>query len=451
MEGIQTISLAPQELSGLIARVRAALPELNRTDELADVRYDDPNARERYRDALEGRLPGVTVSDEAAAGGADPAELAALFAAAKSRLARSAVLHVCKAARAAVQDERYSATEREALWQVLEDIRRRERAKFGAVQDVVGTSQDPDRWIYAYENGPMVREVTVKSRRPNGKPLEIVQLSDTHYNLCNERDLAEADPALMSTLEHRLWHANGDSVPSVERAFSYAAMSDQTVVTGDILDYLSWGGQELTVRQLFWRDRDLLAAIGGHDVTREMQGTVADPSSLESRLDILRAFWCNDVSYTSRLLGDRVILSVMDNGSTGRYSEAQYRSLQADIAYAREHDLILLIFQHEPICTCNPAETNVDYVRPNDMSGSRNFCHDGIGGDWTRKQREEWTLRTHQLIRESADVIRGVFCGHWHSDLYTEILGTDGTVIPQYILTAAVYDGMGHVMKITVD
>ena len=284
-----------------------------------------------------------------------------------------------------------------------------------------------------------------------GKPLEIVQFSDTHYNLCNQQDLDEANPALMSTREHRLWHANGDSVPAVERAFSYAAMSDQTVVTGDILDYLSRGGQELAERQLFWRDRDLLAAIGGHDVTREMQGTVADPSTLESRLDILRSFWCNDISYAAWLLGDRVLLVVPDNGSTGRYSEQQFRRLESDIAYARAQDLILLLFQHEPLCTCNPAETNVEYVRPNDASGTHDFCRNFIGGDWTKQMRDEWSLRTHQLIRESADVIRGVFCGHWHSDIYTEIIGTDGAVIPQYILTAAVYDGLGHVMKITVD
>ena len=443
-----TLSTAPQELAELIARVRAALPTLNARDELPDVRYDAPDARERYRAALEGILPGVQAPEKAAL---RPAELGELLAAAKSRLAKAAVLHVYRAARAAAQDERYQPAEREALWQAAEEIRNSERARFGKPHDVVGSAQDPNRWVYAYENGPMVREVRIRSRKPGEKPLEIVQFSDTHYNLCNQQDLDEANPALMSTREHRLWHANGDSVPAVERAFSYAAMSDQTIVTGDILDYLSRGGQELAERQLFWRDRDLLAAIGGHDVTREMQGTVADPSTLESRLDILRSFWCNDISYAARLLGDRVLLVVQDNGSTGRYSEQQFRRLESDIAYARAQNLILLLFQHEPLCTCNPAETNVEYVRPNDASGTHDFCHNFIGGDWTKQMRDEWSLRTHQLIRESAGVIRGVFCGHWHSDIYTEIIGTDGAVIPQYILTAAVYDGLGHVMKITVD
>ena len=56
-----------------------------------------------------------------------------------------------------------------------------------------------------------------------------------------------------------------------------------------------------------------------------------------------------------------------------------------------------------------------------------------------------------------AFVVRGVFCGHYHGDYITHILGsyTDEAgnkvekTIPQYVLTANAY-GTGHVMKITV-
>ena len=57
-------------------------------------------------------------------------------------------------------------------------------------------------------------------------------------------------------------------------------------------------------------------------------------------------------------------------------------------------------------------------------------------------------------MTHNADVIRGIFCGHWHSDFYTEILAEtpDGkkTVIPQYVLTGNMYD-KGHALIITVD
>ena len=450
MDDRQTSVMTPQELAALMSRIAAAIPELNRYEELPWTRYDDPNALQCYRDAAEGLLRGENAGKGEER--ADFSRLEVLFEDAHSVVAKAAVLNLYKKARAAVQSEWQDGAAREALWQTLENIKAKKRATFGAAHDVVGCREAPNRWISTYADGPMVREAHIHSRKPGLKPLEIVQFTDAHFNYCNQKDLDEANPALMSTLKHRLWHANGDSVHAVERAFTYAETSDQTVVTGDILDYLSWGALELTEKQLFRRDTNLLAAIGGHEVTREMQGEVADPSSLESRLDILRDFWCNDISYTSKVLGGRVILSVMDNGSTGTYSERQYHLLQADIERARNENLILLIFQHEPICTCNPAETNVEYVRANDANGSRNFYKDFVGGVWAREVlHDEWTIRTHGLIRESADVIRGVFCGHLHSDFYTEILGTDGRVIPQYVLTATVYDNMGHVMKITVD
>ena len=445
----------PLEFASLVTRVTQMLPQLNQYDELPNIRYDDRRSRVLYRAAANGAFPNEPFAKE----DCDFAysDIRWIFENARSELAKSAALNVYKKARAIVHDTRLNASFRDGLFGVLEEIKRSYR-NYGEPHDVVGNRENPNRWIYAFENGPMVREVRVKSKKHGMKPLEIVQFSDAHFNYCNRDDFAEANPALMSTYENRLWHANGDTVDVVSRSFAYAAMSDQTIVTGDILDYLSYGGQELTEKYLFRRDVNLLAAIGGHEVTREMQGVVSDPTTLESRYEILQKFWCNDIFYVSKLLGERVLTVVMDNGSTGKYTEAQFMQLQSDIARARRNDLIILIFQHEPICTKNPAETDVDFIRANDPGCSRNFYQNHIGGEYTEKVlKDECTMKTCQLIRQSSDVIKGLFCGHLHSDLYTEVLGInqngepDGTVIPQYILTATVYDNLGHMMKITVD
>ncbi len=61
------------------------------------------------------------------------------------------------------------------------------------------------------------------------------------------------------------------------------------------------------------------------------------------------------------------------------------------------------------------------------------------------------TAAVYELVRSYGDVIGGIFCGHHHNDMYTEILTSDGGVIPQYILTACPYDGAGHVIRITVE
>lgn len=455
MNDKRTMTTTPQELAHLVETIMQNLPKLNRLEELSNVKYDSPNAREAYRDVANGIFEGATVVSAEAS--LDCSKIKRLFQEAKTDIAKAAALNVYKKARAMVHDTALDAETRETLYSVLEEIKGEYRS-YGAIHDVVGTSENPNWWIYAHENGPMVREAKIESKKKGMKPLEIVQFTDPHFNYCNEKDFAEANPALMSTHEHRWWHANGDSVDVARRSFDYAAMSDQTIVTGDILDYLSYGAQELTQKHLFWRDSNLLAAIGGHETTREMQGVVADTTTEESRLEILKSFWCNDIFYESKILGERVIAIVMDNGSHGTYSEDQFNRLKADLEYARQNDLIALIFQHEPLCTANPAETDVPFVRPNDASGSRDFCNDYVGGVWVRERlKHEWSMKTHDLIRQSADVIKGVFCGHRHCDFYTEIYGMDQngepnqTVIPQYILTATVYDDLGHMMKITID
>ena len=63
------------------------------------------------------------------------------------------------------------------------------------------------------------------------------------------------------------------------------------------------------------------------------------------------------------------------------------------------------------------------------------------------------TREVYELITHSADVIKGIFAGHFHSDIHLDIRAStpDGTptAIPQFISTALAY-GAGHMMRITV-
>ena len=70
-------------------------------------------------------------------------------------------------------------------------------------------------------------------------------------------------------------------------------------------------------------------------------------------------------------------------------------------------------------------------------------------GSRTRND-DEATRRVYRLIRENGDVIRGVFCGHWHSAYYAEI-DAGQYRIPQYELEGNPYNGQaGHVLRILV-
>ena len=360
--------------------------------------------------------------------------------------------HLYKTASASLISDDIPAEKKAALAAVLEEVKENGRnIRNPKVHN--GSPDDLDTYVYGTVGGLYIRETEIESRKPGTDPVEIVQISDTHFNLVNDYDMAEANPSVMSTKIYRTWLAGGSSAPNALRAMNYARYADQTVITGDILDFLSYGCKELTVKNLFRNDTDLLACLGGHDVTRVMQGLVPDPTSYESRVDWLREFWPHDVYYASKVVKDKVMCIALDNG-TGRYFEEQASKLAADIEKARRENLVILIFEHEPLCTHNPADHEIHPFLSYAADGLTNsFDNECIGKDGTSGA----TLSVYNLIRNNADVVRGVFCGHYHGDYLTHIMGsytdengnTVEQTIPQYILTANAY-GTGHVLKITV-
>lgn len=106
-----------------------------------------------------------------------------------------------------------------------------------------------------------------------------------------------------------------------------------------------------------------------------------------------------------------------------------------------------MIFYHIPIATGDADAGLISPLRVNSNT-ERDFS---IFGN-SHKTKDD-SNKVYNLIVNNADVIKGAFCGHLHSDYYTEIIAknSDGTdaVIPQYILTGTPYD-KGHVMWITV-
>ncbi len=319
------------------------------------------------------------------------------------------------------------------------------------VRDVVGSPSDRKTYIYELENGVMARDAVIEAGI--GKEIKIGACADLHFNLCNEKDMEENLPCVMSTLEYRKWNANGASSANAERSLATLAQdSTEIVVLGDTLDYLSHGCMELMQKYVWDKYPDALVPLGGHDITRVMQGKIPDPSTLESRYEILEKFWKHDIFYASKLVEDKVICVALDNGR-GRFYDDQFTKLSEDIEKARKNGYIILLFFHEPICTKNPAEACVaieDVIMKGDPSGFPvDFCHTRVGGD----SADEATRKVHDLITSSADVIKGVFAGHIHNEMYLEIIAKtqDGedTVIPQYVVTANAY-GAGHILNIIV-
>ncbi len=312
-----------------------------------------------------------------------------------------------------------------------------------------------NNWIYRHEpDGLTVRELTLETDR-GGDPVTVVQLTDLHFNYVNQQDFEEANPALMSTYENRKWHANGASVPVAVRCLEYAKTADKIVITGDILDFVSNGTVELAKKHIFEPYGDkVMASLGNHETSRQVEGTVKDPTTMESRMEILAANWCNDVYYSSEVLGDKVMLIQMDNASQfdvyrRAFWDCQIEPLSRDLALAREKGYAVLLFFHCNISTGDPADREVRASMIHKRGEYRNF----YDYDCATADSEGASGVVYDMIVNNADVIKACVCGHQHSDFYTEIQAKtpsgEETFIPQYCMMASTY-GNGHVFKITV-
>lgn len=307
--------------------------------------------------------------------------------------------------------------------------------------------------VYTVENGLTVRDVTVDAGI--GEEIYIGHISDLHYNHCNQQDFDEANPVVISTYENRVWLANGESVPTIRRCLEFLDDVDQLVINGDILDYLSYGCMELMQKEIWDKYPDAFVTVGGHEFCRKMQGKIVDESSFESRAEIVQSFWKSDIYYATKLIKNKVLIIGLYNNEA-KYFDFQEEKLKKDIELAREKGYAVLIFQHEPICTGNPVHESYgidEYITQGDIHDGlpKNFCN-GVklaGSVFS----DEQTMRVYKLITGNADVVKAVFAGHLHNDMYLEILGSypDGTpaYIPQYVHTASAYD-KGHLMRIIV-
>lgn len=323
-----------------------------------------------------------------------------------------------------------------------------------------GTNGEVAMTYNQLDNGLTVRNVTIDAVNGNAsdEATTVVQISDPHFNYCNDEDIAEGNPSTMSTWNNRdlnkLWHTNSDQwmtpIYNFANSLEYAkAYGDQTVITGDVVDYISNGTLALMKRYINAPYSDALVTLGNHDPIRVMglPTDVPDVTSLDSRYNLLKANWNNNVYYTSKMVSEEVMVIQLDN-SQNKFWASQIPLLTDDLTRARENDYTVLLFMHVPMATGDSTDTKVEALIGMD-NNSNNFYNGGVIKASTNSDTE----RVCELITTHADVIKGIFTGHMHSDYYTEVQATDAngynTYIPQYVLTGNFY-GKGHVLKITV-
>lgn len=336
--------------------------------------------------------------------------------------------------------------------------------KVDQVITLAGTPEDKRGWIYRLgKTGVRVREVEIESEQIDKSPVTVIQISDLHLGTLNRKDWEEQNPTLLSTYENRIWLKDGGSIDVTKKALQYAAMiADQIVITGDAMDYLSYGSAELLEELVWHKYPNTLVTSGNHEWVQRMQGAVPETLSLEERGRWLEEIWKphHDFYYSSKLIKNKVLIIQLEN-SLCKFWNRQAEPLKNDLELARRKHYTVLIFAHVKLWANNPNTTCIDAIIPNIYvrTNQFNFNHtdDGNRGALVGFKAEAGsaTEEIYQLIVKNADVVKGVFVGHEHADLYSEILGEHGVtgkrmMIPQYVLTTNAIDPYGAVLKITI-
>ena len=312
----------------------------------------------------------------------------------------------------------------------------------------------PEAYSAFYRNadGMTVREITLNSLL-GGDAVDVFQMSDVHFNYCNQQDMEENNPTVMSTLKNRTQNANGSNLALTEKCIGYGANADQMVFTGDIMDYLSYGNLELLQNSIWNKYPNALVTLGNHDSARAvgLPTDVKDETTVESRYEILQKNWKHNIYYTSKVIKNKVMIIQMDNGMF-KFWDNQVEQLKNDIKTAKENNYTVLLFVHVPLATGNEADLNKKAFYIGDpVSATDNFysgAYTVVGYNSTGATKE-----VYDIITNNADIIKGVFCGHEHCDYYTEISAKtsagQSAYIPQFTMSASFLDG-GAITKITV-
>ena len=284
---------------------------------------------------------------------------------------------------------------------------------------------------------------------------DISFMGDTHFNLSLPED--DLDEETAYTKFKRTWGKDGRHVERTRLSLQGAAFSDQMIVVGDIIDYLTKGAIMLTKKHILEPYPEVMFTVGWHDMTKQMQTGYPNLLTDDERIAILQEFWPNNIHYERRDITDKVTVLCLGHAHC-KFTSDFSDQLIADINRARQEGRNLLIFQHEPFGTEQEKdrECKICYTRTeneptfiNLYDRTKQLCNinDTVEVNWKIKK----------IIVENADVIKGIFVGHEHLQTYTELPATyekDGkkveTVIPQHIVAATANFPRGYYMRVIV-
>ena len=331
-----------------------------------------------------------------------------------------------------------------------------EREWFYSQEKIPLPSEKPEAGYNIYQlktTGQIVCEIVV-DLGVGDDSVEIAQVTDCHLNLFMREDAD--DPETPYTDECRKSFRNAMMLESTMASLEAAEYSDAMVATGDILDYISHGSVHLAKKYVVDAHPDIMMTVAWHDMTKQLQTKRANLLTNGERMELLTEFWPHDIHYYARDIGRRV-RAICLGQTLVKYSSDIRERLLADIESARAEGRYILIFQHEPLSTRNEADREVTpaFTRSGGYGVLRNFC-DAEKLMCKPGDPNEINNGVYDIITSNADVIKGLFVGHYHSQFYTKLDATmtvNGkcikTFIPQHVASFPCLE-RGYIARIIV-
>ena len=293
-----------------------------------------------------------------------------------------------------------------------------------------GSGEESDVYnIYQY-GGMNIRNVVIDTGIEDMQETDIFFISDPHFNYISREDIDNGLATTLSSYRGRSWARDGWSISPAVNAVNFGASFDHIVMGGDAVDYISYGGLAVTSRVFTQRavNDNITMVTGNHEVEELSQADMplSNILSVEQRHKFCQPGWSNDVYYSSRIINEKVMVIGLDN-SRVIYWNNQLEPLTRDLQYARENGLAVLIFQHIPMLTMNPDENEYKFGTDyrTDVFGEYDTKNMSTYTGYLGLKTDEATQEVCTLIRQNADIIKGIFHGPEHSNMYTEIVGLD--------------------------
>ncbi len=260
-------------------------------------------------------------------------------------------------------------------------------------------------------------------------------LTDMHVFNVNQTDVDKQIVNALSTYRGSSWLWEGGSLNRAIDQINYMnSRYNKTIITGDIADIYAYGTYNAVKALVSDKsvNGSILMTTGNHEFMELCNPDIKDLPynfSNQQKYEMLKKYWANDPTYYAEILKtskgeDNAMVILLDNG-LGEYYNGTAEKLEKSLMTAKEKNIPVLIFQHVAMPTYNSdgkayvtSETGMSYTAVNNIN-SLNDTSDN-------------NKKVYSVIRQNADVIKGVFGGHEHINSYSEITALDdnGNILP---------------------